>query len=1103
MNPSCLAGDDLKPAVFLARKLFCDYVQLSGLKIEAILAQEAESKPTLKPLLKHEDPIYDRILEAIGSISEFCLPSLLESLLQWYHHQLVDDESQPSKRLSCETSSQHPSFHQMSSDFHQSSLDCGSPCGQRSSFLASELGNSLTVRSPTPSSPDTTINQISVTSTLPLDYQSPSITIVNEQHHSSTANTSNSTATNLSSNSLTGEELSKNTSKRLELAKTRKLLIECVFCQALIEIFSQLDLHPGHEHLISQILDISFNHFKYVESSQLSPSSSVNTNQLIDKYAEVLGVLAQTRFKLVRRRFMNELNDLRAKESTSFNILCIVSLLASMKYFRIKMAPIEEFEASFQFLHELAEYFIEVRHKSIKHALANLFVEILVPLSVIVKNEVKIPCLKNFVDMLWPQTLEMSTRKKHSVVLFPLNTCLLCASQRSFFLSCWSGFLNMCLSNLKNRDQKMCRVALESLYRLIWIYMVRIKCESNNVTQNRLHSIVDAIFPRNNRSVTPRDAPLSIFVDIIHFIAQERLDFAMRHIIFDLLSVDRPQKVIVAPERMNIALQAFLVIADNLQQKEGEPSMPITLGTPRPRRSHINKMLNNDMAKQLGIAQYFPHIQRSFNEILKALDTQLGRPLSLTINLNFNKEPEDVITNDRKPKIDLFKTCIAAIPRIMPEGMSRTDLIDLLARMTVHVDGEIRKLAFESLQILISDFPDWRLECIEGFTLFLANQIDESMRVLVDKALGMLLQLLISWHSAITCSTPTSTGCERTGTAATPVTNQVSIQTGYETISSRSGTTGGQIAARKNRALAEMRLIQSELSNTRFERLVSVIQRVEGASLVMSCSCHQPTRRLATHLMRECRAIVKCYTSWICMEQFGLRSPEEVEEEDLSASLRGSLSADNLSRITTTSANGPTHCSVTSMNTQTVLSTSISRMYLASISADSSNQQQQPCSIGGQMAAESASHRTSGSQQAQLQHDPYDSDLENNLADCLTKSDQNSTLIFWIALILLESDNEQENLLALRLLKKILPNLPFEQPDFIEERGLTNMNWENFQGIHALVMKCCVSSITYEISISLLDSLTPLLKFPLCTGLKGECRKSETFFPFHVIALIT
>ena len=85
---------------------------------------------------------------------------------------------------------------------------------------------------------------------------------------------------------------------------------------------------------------------------------------------------------------------------------------------------------------------------------------------------------------------------------------------------------------------------IESLYRLLWVYMIRIKCESNNVTQSRLQSIVNSLFPKGSKSIVPRDAPLNIFVKIIQFIAQEKLDFAMREIVFDLLSVGRPIKVI-------------------------------------------------------------------------------------------------------------------------------------------------------------------------------------------------------------------------------------------------------------------------------------------------------------------------------------------------------------------------------------------------------------------------------------------------------------------------------------------------------------------------------------------------------------------------------
>ena len=60
-------------------------------------------------------------------------------------------------------------------------------------------------------------------------------------------------------------------------------------------------------------------------------------------------------------------------------------------------------------------------------------------------------------------------------------------------------------------------------------------------------------------------------------------------------------QVINAPERMSIGLRAFLVVADSLQQKEGEPPMPRTVGvmpsgsTLRVKKTFLNKVkkLNN------------------------------------------------------------------------------------------------------------------------------------------------------------------------------------------------------------------------------------------------------------------------------------------------------------------------------------------------------------------------------------------------------------------------------------------------------------------------------------------------------------------------------
>ena len=49
----------------------------------------------------------------------------------------------------------------------------------------------------------------------------------------------------------------------------------------------------------------------------------------------------------------------------------------------LQMHPIEEFEACTQFLHDLGAIFIETKDKDIKHALAGLFVEIMLPMAAV------------------------------------------------------------------------------------------------------------------------------------------------------------------------------------------------------------------------------------------------------------------------------------------------------------------------------------------------------------------------------------------------------------------------------------------------------------------------------------------------------------------------------------------------------------------------------------------------------------------------------------------------------------------------------------------------------------------------------------------------
>uniref|UniRef100_A0A8C3MQX9 FRY microtubule binding protein n=1 Tax=Geospiza parvula TaxID=87175 RepID=A0A8C3MQX9_GEOPR len=712
---------DSKPGEYVLKSLFVNFTTLAERKIRIIMAEPLE-KPLTKSLQRGEDPQFDQVISSMSSLSEYCLPSILRTLFDWYKRQNgIEDESHEYRPR---TSTKSKSDEQ-----------------QR-------------------------------------DY----------------------------------------------LMERRDLAIDFIFSLVLIEVLKQIPLHPVIDSLVNDVINLAFKHFKYKEG-YLGPNTG-NMHIVADLYAEVIGVLAQAKFPAVKKKFMAELKELRHKEQSPYVVQSIISLIMGMKFFRIKMYPVEDFEASLQFMQECAHYFLEVKDKDIKHALAGLFVEILVPVAAAVKNEVNVPCLRNFVESLYDTTLELSSRKKHSLALYPLVTCLLCVSQKQFFLNRWHIFLNNCLSNLKvsisNKDPKMARVALESLYRLLWVYMIRIKCESNTATQSRLITIVTTLFPKGSRGVVPRDMPLNIFVKIIQFIAQERLDFAMKEIIFDFLCVGKPAKAFsLNPERMNIGLRAFLVIADSLQQKDGEPPMPVTGAvlpsgnTLRVKKTYLSKTLTEEEAKMIGMSLYYSQVRKAVDNILRHLDKEVGRCMMLTNIQMLNKEPEDMITGERKPKIDLFRTCVAAIPRLLPDGMSKLELIDLLARLSIHMDDELRHIAQNSLQGLLVDFVDWREDVLFGFTNFLLREVNDMHHTLLDTSLKLLLQLLTQWK------------------LQTPPLHFPTPCTVLQLI--------------PNGSSHRMQSERSPYSN--------VLHAVEGFALVLLCSFQVATRKLAVLILREIRSL--------------------------------------------------------------------------------------------------------------------------------------------------------------------------------------------------------------------------------------------------------
>lgn len=340
---------------------------------------------------------------------------------------------------------------------------------------------------------------------------------------------------------------------------------------------------------------------------------------------------------------------------------------------------------------------------------------------------------------------------------------------------------------------------------------------------------------------------------------------------------------------MSIGLRAFLVVADSLQQKDGEPPMPRTVGvlpsgnTLRVKKTYINKMLTDDTARSIGMSSYFPHVRRVFVDILRALDVHCGRPLMMTNTQNQNKEPDEMLTGERKPRIDLFRTCVAAVPRLIPDTMTMHELVDMLARLTVHMDEELRTLAHQSLQTLVVDFPDWRQDVIHGYTQFITRDVLDTFPQLVENCTRLLLVFINIWRGALgNYNTGTLLKSSITVTSSTVTTTTLqSMQPGQSTVNSNSSGTSSLNSSGVSSITQTTTVNVADVTKKNEQPLSTTMHFVEGFALVMLCNCRSYSRKLAVMILKEIknlsRALGLAETEPFLIDVIDKCSPQVIE----------------------------------------------------------------------------------------------------------------------------------------------------------------------------------------------------------------------------------
>lgn len=265
------------------------------------------------------------------------------------------------------------------------------------------------------------------------------------------------------------------------------------------------------------------------------------------------------------------------------------------------------------------------------------------------------------------------------------------------------------------------------------------------------------------------------------------------------------------------------------------------------------------------MSNYFPHVRRVFVDILRALDVHYGRPLMMTNTQNQNKEPDEMLTGERKPRIDLFRTCVAAVPRLIPDTMTALELVDMLSRLTVHMDEELRMLTHQSLQTLVLDFPDWRQDVVHGYTQFVVRDVIDTFPQLLENCTRLLLVFLNIWR----CNIANNNIANASNNLKTPTTSSAQVgvkdsinsqQPSMLKVGTSNSNSSGTSSLNSSGVSSMTQPTVVNLTDPQKKNempLATTFHYVQGFALVLLCNSRPFIRKLATLILKEVKTLMK------------------------------------------------------------------------------------------------------------------------------------------------------------------------------------------------------------------------------------------------------
>ncbi|CAI5980131.1 unnamed protein product, partial [Closterium sp. NIES-64] len=189
-------------------------------------------------------------------------------------------------------------------------------------------------------------------------------------------------------------------------------------------------------------------------------------------------------------------------------------------------------------------------------------------------------------------SLQMDKQSRHIQVAYPLNTLLLCLGDQHSFDSLFNSFVEMLYKHLREKSYRA--VALDCLHRLVHFYLsVYADGQPKSRVWEKLEGITKQLMTSLKKGVLSQDMQHDRLVDLCVTVAATDLEFAMNHMVIELLRTDG------LGEAKVVGLRALLAVVENALHQ----SNAATLMAPDRKSSALA-----GSAKPLGTTRQAPHV---------------------------------------------------------------------------------------------------------------------------------------------------------------------------------------------------------------------------------------------------------------------------------------------------------------------------------------------------------------------------------------------------------------------------------------------------------------------------------------------------------------